>query len=171
MGAGHLETDGSIQNVFQVPAGSKNNWSRAINGSLEPNAAYKLDNGYVYVTDTAGRVKGVEGELSLSKMDRNAHQQCVVGKCGNAGDEGGHLIAASLGGAGDRINLVPQASTLNRGDWKAMENHLRRAIDNGQSVSVKIDLSYPSSGGSRPNRFQVTPIIDGKPRPPIIFNQ
>src|SRR5690606_22619115 len=80
-----LETDGSIQNVFQVPAGSKNNWSRAINGSLEPNAAYKLDNGHVYVTDTAGRVKGVEGELSLSKMDRNAHQQCVVGKCGNAG--------------------------------------------------------------------------------------
>ena len=40
-------------------------------------------------------------------MDRNKNQQRNAGKAENAtGDDGGHLIASSLGGAGDRINMV-----------------------------------------------------------------
>lgn len=35
-------------------------------------------------------------------MDRNGYQQARTGKCGNVGDDGGHLIASSLGGAGDQ---------------------------------------------------------------------
>lgn len=41
----------------------------------------------------------VEGKLSLNKMDRNTNQQRNAGKAENAtGDDGGHLIASSLGG-------------------------------------------------------------------------
>lgn len=83
-------------------------------------------------------------------------------KCGEAGDEGGHLIAAALGGAGDRINIVPQAATLNRGDWRAMEREFAQALEDKKTVTVKIEVGYPSGGGSRPNSFTVTAVVDGE---------
>jgi filamentous hemagglutinin len=93
-----------------------------------------------YITDDAGRVKAVEGSLSLEKMDRNTYQQLCAGQSGCVGDDGGHLIASSLGGAGDRVNIVPQASTLNRGDWKDMENYLRTQLQ-VSCPSVRITFS------------------------------
>lgn len=95
-------------------------------------------------------------------MDRNGYQQCVTGNCGNAGDEGGHLIASSLGGAGDKINLVPQAATLNRNDWRDMEKYFAQQLKDGKQVTVKIDVGYPTGGGVRPNEFKVFATIDGK---------
>ncbi len=157
-----VEKINEAEKSIAASAGSKNNWDRAINGQLEPKAVYKLDNGHQYITDASGRVSAVEGKLSLTTMDRNTYQQCATGKCGNVGDDGGHLIASSLGGAGDRINIVPQASTLNRGDWKAMENELRNELKDGKSVSVKIDVGYPAGSGVRPNEFQVFANIGGK---------
>ena len=79
-----------------------------------------------------------------------------------AGDQGGHLIAASLGGIGERINLVPQTGTLNQGAYKAMENEFRVALTQGKSVSVKIDLVYPSISSQRPGEFLVRATIDGE---------
>nr|WP_269665329.1 hemagglutinin repeat-containing protein [Xylella taiwanensis] len=152
-----------VSQVKQITTGSKNTgWDKAVNGSLEPKTAYVLDNGHGYVTDTAGRVKNVQADLISKKMDRNTYQQRCMGKCGELGDEGGHLIASSLGGAGDRINLVPQAQILNRTDWRKMEHHFHQALHDGKSVSVKIDLGYPATGGVRPNKFVVEATIDGK---------
>lgn len=145
-------------------AGAKGKWSTLLNGKLEPSTVYKLDNGHVYLTDAAGRVKSVEGELSLGKMDRNTYQQCGTGKCGEAGDEGGHLIAAALGGAGDRINLVPQSQLLNRGDWRSMERAFQNALKEGKKVSVKIEVGYPPNSGVRPNAFIVEASINGSVR-------
>lgn len=65
------------------------------------------------------------------------------------------MIASALGGAGDSVNMVPQASTLNRADWKAMEQFLMNELKAGNSVSVKIDVGYPASGGGRPSEFTV----------------
>ncbi len=169
--ANNLLQRSDIMQVKQVSAGSKSNWDKSINSNLEANTAYVLDNGHAYITDAGGRVKEVTGDLNLTAMDRNLYQQCTTGKCGNAGDEGGHLIASSLGGAGDKINIVPQAAILNRGPWKAMENELRSALDAGKEVKVKIDIGYPTGGGSRPSEFIVTAVIDGKPMPRKIFNQ
>lgn len=104
-------------------------------------------------------------------MDRNTYQQCVTGKCGDIGDQGGHLIAATLGGAGDRINLVPQAATLNNGPWKAMENEFKAALDAGKKVSIKIEVGYPAAGGVRPESFRVISTINGQVQLPRIFNQ
>jgi filamentous hemagglutinin len=151
-----------VDKVVQVPAGSKGNWDKTINGKLEPKTAYVLDNGHAYVTDAVGRVKTVEGQLIDLKMDRNGHQQGCVGKCGEAGDEGGHLIASALGGSGDRINVVPQDKLLNRGDWRAMERQFQDDLRDGKSVSVKIEVGYPSDGGPRPSNFLVTALIDGE---------
>lgn len=146
--------------VERVQAGSKGD--SAINGDLKPRTAYELSNGHTYVTDASGRVSTVEGTLDLTKMDRNTYQQCKVGHCGNSGDDGGHLIASSLGGAGDKINIVPQASTLNRGDWRAMENSLRKDLEAGKSVSVKVEVKYPPGDGIRPSEFKVYAMIDGE---------
>jgi hypothetical protein len=150
------------EKTIAASVGSKSNWDKAINGQLEPKTIYQLDNGHKYMTDASGRVSEVEGKLSLTTMDRNTYQQCAAGKCGEIGDDGGHLIASSLGGAGDRINIVPQASTLNRGDWKAMENELCNALRDGKSVSVKIDVGYPVGSRARPNEFQVFANIGGQ---------
>ncbi len=73
------------------------------------------------------------------------------------------MIASSLGGAGDRINIVPQASTLNRGDWKAMENMFRTELQAGNQVRVKIDVGYAVPGSARPSEFIVRAVIDGQP--------
>lgn len=147
---GQLVQRADVDRVVQVPAGSKGNWDPTINtgkgGSLTPNTAYLLDNGHAYITDASGRVKEVTGELNSTTMDRNPYQQLCSGQSGCTGDDGGHLIASSLGGAGDSVNMVPQASTLNRGDWKAMENFLRGEIGAGKNVTVKIEVGYPAGG-------------------------
>lgn len=163
--AAELAKRTDIEQIKYAGPGSKGNWDKSINGKLDNNTAYLLDNGHAYVTDAAGRVKEVAGTLDLKKMDRNGYQQCTTGKCGIEGDEGGHLIASSLGGAGDKINIVPQASTLNRGSWKTMENELREALEAGKEVSVKIEIGYPAGGGVRPNLFTVVATINGKTKP------
>ena len=161
--ATELAKRADVSQIKQVTAGSKGNWDKAINGQLEPNTAYVLSNGHAYVTDATGRVNEVTGKLDLNTMDRNGYRQACMGKCGDVGDDGGHLIASSLGGAGDKLNIVPQASTLNRGDWKAMENQFRDALKAGKEVSVKIDVGYPPGGGVRPSGFTVVADIGGKP--------
>lgn len=51
--------------------------------------------------------------------------------------------------------MVPQASTLNRGDWKAMENFARRELEAGKKVSIKVEIDYPNSSFKRLNLFSV----------------
>ena len=155
--------------VIQGNAGSKRQWGTNLNKqTLNPNTRYEVNNGthiHMYHTDGQGRVNQVEGQLSLKTMPRNTSQQTGVGKAVNAaGDEGGHLIASALGGAGDRINMVPQVQRLNRSDWKKMENELARELKAGKSVSVKIDIDYPLGDSVRPNRFKVVATINGKPK-------
>ena len=155
--------------VIQGNAGSKRQWDTNLNKqTLNPNTRHEVNNGihkHIYHTDGQGRVNKVEGQLSLGKMPRNRSQQVSVGKSVNpTGDEGGHLIASILGGAGDRINMVPQAQRLNRSDWKKMENELARELKVGKSVSVKIDIGYPLGDSVRPNRFKVVATINGKPK-------
>ena len=41
---------------------------------------------------------------------------------------GGHIITQIFNGPGEQINQVPQAQTLNRGDWKAMENDVKKLL-------------------------------------------
>lgn len=62
----------------------------------------------------------------------------------------------------DRINIVPQDKTLNRGAWRDMERELAGHLKAGKTVSVKIEVGYPPSGGGRPSEFAVVAYINGK---------
>lgn len=156
-----LANRGDVKKIHQIDVGAKGGWAKQANGKLEANSAYLLPNGAAYVTDNSGNVKEVTSNLRNILMDRNNYQQSIAGKTGISGDQGGHLIAASLGGSGDRINLVPMAKTLNNGSWKAMESELANAVKLGKDVNMKVAVGYPT-GSSRPNKFIVTATINGK---------
>lgn len=150
--------------IKEVSAGSKGDWDKTINGSLDSDTVYKLDNGHVYVTDSNGRVANVGGELDGIKLDRNTYQQRCVGHEGagcSLSYDGGHLIASHLGGAGDKINLVPMTRDLNRVDYRAMERQLGAELDAGKAVSLKIDVLYPNATSSTPSYLEVTAWVDG----------
>lgn len=55
-------------------------------------------------------------------------------------DDGGHIIARILGGAEGEENLVPMRRTINRGDYKKMENEIAKALQEGKKVTIHIDL-------------------------------
>ncbi|MGE9819638.1 DUF637 domain-containing protein [Acinetobacter baumannii] len=156
-----LANRGDVKKIHQIDVGAKGGWAKQANGKLEANSAYLLPNGAAYITDNSGNVKEVTANLRNILMDRNNYQQSIAGKSGISGDQGGHLIAASLGGSGDRINLVPMAKTLNNGSWKAMESELANAVKLGKDVNMKVAVGYPT-GSSRPNKFIVTATINGK---------
>jgi hypothetical protein len=45
-----------------------------------------------------------------------------------------------------------------------MENELRRELEAGKSVSVKIKLEYPTGPGVRPAQFKVAAMVGDEPR-------
>ncbi|WP_353049081.1 DNA/RNA non-specific endonuclease [Pseudomonas fluorescens] len=91
----------------------------------------------------------------MVKNDRNTYEQCVAGKCGISGDEGGYLIASIFNGPGERLNLLPMNGNLNKGAWEIMENQWASALKEGKSVGVQIEPVY-IGGSARPDKFTVT---------------
>ncbi|WP_099073739.1 DNA/RNA non-specific endonuclease [Proteus alimentorum] len=122
-------------------SGSKGNWNKELNKPKQ-NMVYTVDGNKVYQTDSLGRVTSVTATLELNKSDRNGYQQCKVGKCGDTGDDGGHLIATRFSGPGEKINMVPMNSNLNRSEWKKMENIWARSLKENKEVNVKIEPVY-----------------------------
>jgi DNA/RNA non-specific endonuclease len=157
------------RSVHVVNGGSKGAWNKALNKPLEKNADY-LVNGYTFKTDNLGRIKSVEGELILSKADRAKYQQNKVGKSGNAGDEGGHLIASIFNGPGEKLNLVPMNGNFNKGAFRDMERMLADAVANGKNVHVKIDIVH-SGNAARPDGFVVNYKVDNIPSQQIFENK
>ncbi|MFQ2298730.1 hemagglutinin repeat-containing protein [Aeromonas dhakensis] len=152
----------------EVSSGGKGAWTKELN-KPEPNTIYKVDGNKTYQTDSLGRVEKVESNLSLTKNDRNTYQQCVAGKCGISGDEGGHLIASVFNGPGERLNLLPMNANLNKGAWKKMENIWAKALNEGQSVKIDIRPSYISDG-TRPDKFKVVYSMGGGRPIEKVFN-
>lgn len=110
------------------------------------------------------QVSGSKGNWNkeLNKSDRNGYQQCKVGKCGETGDDGGHLIATRFSGLGEKINMVPMNSNLNRSEWKKMENIWARSLKDNKEISVKIESVYIRNS-DRPNSINVTYKIGNEP--------
>jgi hypothetical protein len=132
-----------------------------LNSELKPNSVYLLNNGHAYTTDAFGRVSKAEGLLDVAKADRNTWQQAATGRAGGDGYDGGHPIAGLFGGAGERINLVPQLATVNRGEFRVMEGEWARAVLEGKTVKVEVVPVY--AGGSKvPSTIEVTYWINGE---------
>ena len=126
---------------------------------LRPNAIYQK-NDYTYQTDEWGRPVLISGQLELEEGTRSP-QQTEIGKLGEEGDEGGHLIATRFDGPPDAFNIVPQNANLNRGEWKSMENEWAEALTNGSEVEVAIEAVH-GDDSIRPARFEVVYQIDGE---------
>ncbi|TMP38343.1 DNA/RNA non-specific endonuclease [Pseudoalteromonas rubra] len=168
---GNVDLPSGLLNEVHVPVGSKGNWDKRVNGKLEADTKYVLSNGHSYTTDAHGRVISVSGEAGKGvKLDRNTYQQTKTGHDGNAQShelhDGGHLIATHLGGAGDKINMVPMTRELNRDLYRSMERELGQALKDGKEVYVDIKVGYPDNPtATRPNIIRVTAKVDGVPTP------
>ena len=148
--------------VVTARNGSKGDWNADLNGQFKPNTVYLLDNGHAYTTDTLGRVVKADGVLDVGKADRNTWQQAAAGHVGGEGYDGGHLIASLFGGAGERINLVPQLSSVNRGDFREMERQWAQAVLDGKTVRVEVSPVY-AAGSNVPTEIVAQWWIDGVP--------
>ncbi|WP_242685673.1 DNA/RNA non-specific endonuclease, partial [Photorhabdus sp. RW14-46] len=153
------------KDIVLIEQGKKGGWSKVLN-KPEPNKIYHVRHASgekIYHTDGLSRPVHIETSLHLSKNDRNTYQQCKAGKCGNPGDEGGHLIASIFGGPGERLNVVPMDGNLNKGAWKQMENSWAKELKAGKRVDVKIQPRY-SDNSNRPSSFDVSYTVDnGRP--------
>ncbi|SDH10578.1 DNA/RNA non-specific endonuclease [Winogradskyella thalassocola] len=86
----------------------------------------------------------VSSKTSLENLTNNQHKRMS--------DEGGHYLADSAGGIPESINITSQAYKVNHSKkWRAMEDKITKAIENGDNVLVKntqifSDNSRRSSG-------------------------
>lgn len=146
-------------------------FNRAAN-SAHPNAIYVF-NGVAWETDALGRPIRVSGSPSGSAAGRNPGVQRGIGHEGIDGDVGFHILADSLGGPTNRLNVVPGngkplgdgLANLNQGQYAQMERYLREALGNNQSVQVDIVPRYrPDNTTTRPDSFRVQTWVDGELR-------
>ncbi|AYA39217.1 DUF637 domain-containing protein [Xenorhabdus nematophila] len=145
--------------VVKTNSGTKGNWNKELN-KPQPNTIYHVDGNKTYHTDSLSRPVDIEASLTLSSNDRNYYQQRKTGHQGNPGDDGGHLIGTIFNGPGEKLNMVPMESSLNRhGAWRDMERTWADELKAGKTVNVKIKPTY-SSDSLRPDKFTVSYSVD-----------
>ncbi|WWW14540.1 hypothetical protein Spiro2_001426 [Spirobacillus cienkowskii] len=149
---------------INVRSGNTGNWNKELNYP-KPNRIYKVNEHVDYHTDEFGRVFFVKGDFdkeTLEILGRNDYRTGQVGKLGKSDNHGGHIIARILGGAGEKLNLVPMNGEFNRREWFEMEKLWADAIKDGKKVELKIEPVYLEKG-VRPDKFKIEyKIGDGK---------
>lgn len=134
------------------------------NGELLPNTAYEI-NGYRYKTDEQGRIVEASGNLKITERDNRKVINEPMENIGKGDeketDDRGHLIGDQFDGSNKLENLVPMDANLNRGEFKALENRLAKAVQEGKEVTIKVEPQY-SGDSHRPDSFVVTYSIDGE---------
>lgn len=132
-------------------------------GGLLPDTEYTI-NGSLYRTDGYGRIKSCIPHLEYTtdgKRDMQEQRE-AGGEDRLENDDGGHLVASMFKGEVGEGNLVPMRSTINRGDYKRMENDLKNALKAGKEIADgKIDLSYDGDS-RRPPKISAEFEIDGQ---------
>jgi len=126
------------------------------NGELVPNNEYVID-GISYKTDSNGNIELFSGEIYkyTPEAERDTVAQLGVGgEYRKNGDDGGHLIARMFGGSPGNENLVPMRDTINRGDYKKLENEIKEALKNGNKVNISGEIRREENN-SRPSEIKV----------------
>ena len=132
-------------------------------GKLLPNIKYRAgENQYLYQTNSEGLIIHAEAEKLKFKnhQGRIKHDSKSYGK--KKGDHAGHIFADWFGGSEKLDNIVSQSREVNQKKFARLERKWAKALENGQAVSVTVDLTYPP-GSSRPSAFDITYTIDGIP--------
>lgn len=146
-----------------------NAFNRAANVP-HPNAIYEF-RGMAWETDHLGRTRSVSGQMNLGDGGRNSTLTALIGNEGLPNDIGFHLVADSLGGPTNRLNVLPGNGkpydgkvNLNQGQWASMERAIRKAL-RGESpgkVEIHIEPLYRTGNDTtRPDEFVVALDIDG----------
>ena len=132
------------------------------NGKIYPNTEYTV-NGNTYITDKNGNKISCDSTPEYTEEgSRNVKEQKESGgEERQEDDDGGHIIARILGGAEGEENLVPMRRTINRGDYKKMENEIAKALKDDKKVIMHIDLEYDGNS-QRPSKIRADYISDGK---------
>lgn len=132
------------------------------NGEILPDSEYTV-NSNIYKTDEYGNKISVDSKPEYTEDgSRNMKEQKESGgEERQEDDDGGHLIARILGGSEGEENLVPMRRTLNRGDYKRMENEISKALQDGKEVNVHLDIEYDNLS-KRPSKLDACYTIDGK---------
>lgn len=132
------------------------------NGEILPNTEYTI-NGNTYKTDDSGNKISCDSNPEYTEAgSRNIKEQKEAGgEERQEDDDGGHIIAIILGGAEGEENLIPMRRTINRGDYKKMENEIAKALQEGKDVKLHIDIEYDENS-SRPLKIHTEYTIDGK---------
>ncbi|MEF9939688.1 MAG: DNA/RNA non-specific endonuclease [Clostridium sp.] len=130
------------------------------NGELLSNTEYTIS-GNTYNTDESGRPFSCNATPKYTEEgSRNTKEQKESGGDERQeDDDGGHIIAKILGGAEGAENLVPMRRTINRGDYKKMENEISKALQEDKQVTVHIDLVY-NANSKRPSKIHAEYMID-----------
>lgn len=119
-------------------------------------ATIRVDKKFTYMTDNSGRVIEARADLNLVDLDHprdKTAQRKLIGKL--PGDHAGHIFARIFGGPLGTLNLLPMAgNTVNLSMYKTLENHWRRIIESGSTVSVFVTFRYPA-GSRRPDTIWV----------------
>jgi hypothetical protein len=125
-----------------------------------------------WTTDELGRTTYVQGKLTKESAGRDPKLQRDIGKGPDAKDSdvGFHLIADSLGGPTNKLNVLPGngkpiddgLANLNQGAYASMEKALRKALGEGKDVDIELTPVYRSGNSTtRPDEFHVTTWVDG----------
>jgi LysM repeat protein len=146
--------------------------------SAMPNSRYQYGR-YTWTTDANGRVAQVEGELTLNPHGRVGQSlQTQIGNEGMDSDVGFHLIGDQFDGPINRLNVVQGNGkpvngmrNLNTGAYAQLERMWRQELQAGNTVNVRINTSYNSTG-VRPDSFTVWyQIGNNRPRTATLLNQ
>lgn len=152
-GRGDVAARGELPNdSVNRPAGGAAGAGRTVQERVGPDG--KKNTTELTFDPETGRPIGAQGTLrhdfgSTPRGD-NATQ---VGKLGNAGDQGGHLVGHRFMGDTPDQGIAPQAGNLNNGAWRTMENEWADWTKKGYEVDYNINVRPP--GAVRPDAFDV----------------
>lgn len=154
---GHIFTNGetTVVNTYSLTA------RKVVNPLLDvkpiPNSIYKVENN-IFKVDKYGRtVEANASSFSKNIIDRkdiigSRENAKAMRKQGIKGvDDGGHLIAHSLGGNTGALNIVPMESSLNRIRYYSIERFLKN--NSKTSKNYKVQVFYGNKNSLRPKKF------------------
>jgi HK97 family phage portal protein len=120
--------------------------------------------GYSFESDDPGRSGKIYGQIRIDPTQKRSRRlQRDAGKPNReSSDDGGHYIAREFGGPNIPENHFPQNSTINRSDYRKLENKWKRAAKRGDKVDVVIVPKYTGSS-RRPDSLDITYTINGRP--------
>jgi hypothetical protein len=161
----HGELEGKYGKPTENHTGvKKEDTNRPVAGGAAKSAKHKRgknDNEITYDPKT-GRPIGAKGTLREDfGGTTRGDNATAIGKLGQTGDQGGHLVGHRFMGDTPDYGIAPQAGNLNTGAWKTMENEWADWIKKGKEVSYDIKVNPP--GAVRPDSFEVIyKVIDPK---------